>query len=92
MTENQTNFHQDFVLFLLFYLDFNGVFFFFNVSQPSSNSSSRIQVAKLEQFSHWKLYLVDWGYNTKAERERAERNDRIQVISIKEFEELSKKK
>jgi len=49
-------------------------------------------VAKLEQLSHWNLYLVDWGYNTKAERERAESNDRIQVISIKEFEELCKNK
>jgi hypothetical protein len=51
-----------------------------------------LQVGKLEQLSHWKLYLVDWGYNTKAERERAEKNDRIQVISINEFEQLSKKK
>jgi hypothetical protein len=51
-----------------------------------------MQVSKLEQLSHWKLYLVDWGYNTKPERERAESDDRIQVISIKEFEALSKKK
>jgi hypothetical protein len=35
------------------------------------------------------LYLVDWGYNTAQERERAHANDRIQVITIDEFKQLA---
>lgn len=35
---------------------------------------------KLEELSKWQLYLVDWGYNTVAERERAAASGRIEVI------------
>lgn len=33
----------------------------------------------------WQLYLVDWGYNTVAERERAVANPRITLINQDEF-------
>ena len=38
--------------------------------------------------SRWKLYLVDWGYNTEEERERARRNGRIEVVGVERFREL----
>lgn len=47
------------------------------------------KVAKLEQLRHWHLLLVDWGYNTAKERERAEENDRIKVIDIAELQRLA---
>lgn len=43
---------------------------------------------QVPELSHWKLYLVNWGYNTEEERERAERNPRIEVIGIDKFAEL----
>jgi hypothetical protein len=36
----------------------------------------------------WRLYLVDWGYNTPEERERAAANPRIQVIGPPTFREV----
>jgi hypothetical protein len=48
-----------------------------------------MQVAKLNALKDWKLYLVDWGYNTAAERARAVANPRISVIDISGFKELS---
>ena len=33
----------------------------------------------------WELYLVDWGYNTEAERARAAANPRITVVGVDEF-------
>ncbi|KAK9869089.1 hypothetical protein WJX84_009307 [Apatococcus fuscideae] len=33
-----------------------------------------------KELDHWKLYLVDWGYNTREERARATSNPRIQVV------------
>ena len=33
----------------------------------------------------WELYLVDWGYNTEAERARAAANPRITVVNVDEF-------
>ena len=30
----------------------------------------------------WNLYLVDWGYNTRPERDAASKNSRIQLIDI----------
>ena len=35
---------------------------------------------KISDLDHWKLYLVDWGYNTREERSRAAANPRIQVV------------
>lgn len=48
------------------------------------------KVAALKHLSDWKLYLVDWGYNTEKERERARNNERIRVITIDEFKKLAK--
>jgi len=36
----------------------------------------------------WELLLVDWGYNTPAERARAEANPRISVVSLDYFNAL----
>ena len=44
--------------------------------------SSNHQVCKLPELKAWQLYLVDWGYNTLAERERAAANPRIQLLSL----------
>ena len=33
----------------------------------------------------WELFLVDWGYNTEAERARAEADPRITVINVDQF-------
>jgi hypothetical protein len=32
-----------------------------------------------------RLFLADWGYNTATERENAERNPRIQLLSLSQF-------
>lgn len=48
-----------------------------------------VQVAKLESVAQYHLYLVDWGYNTAEERQRAAANDRIEVVDIKRFAELA---
>ncbi len=37
-----------------------------------------------QNLDDWKLYLVDWGYNTLEERQRAEANPRIQLLSLGE--------
>lgn len=34
------------------------------------------------------MYLVDWGYNTPAERQAAAANPRITVVGIKDFQDL----
>lgn len=39
-------------------------------------------------FEQWQLYLVDWGYNTPAERERAANSGRIRVIGVREFADI----
>ncbi len=39
-------------------------------------------MCKLPDLEAWQLYLVDWGYNTAAERERAAINPRIQLLSL----------
>ncbi len=39
-----------------------------------------LQVLKVRELEHWKLYLVDWGYNTREERARATSHPRIQVV------------
>lgn len=38
------------------------------------------KVVRLESMSPWELYLVDWGYNTKKEKEVAEGHPRMQLI------------
>ena len=43
--------------------------------------------AKLES---WNLYLVDWGYNVKRERDAADASQRIRLISIDDFSSLAK--
>ena len=35
---------------------------------------------------HWQLYLVDWGYNTTAERKKAVQNSRIKVVDKSQFQ------
>ncbi|EIE27437.1 hypothetical protein COCSUDRAFT_26736 [Coccomyxa subellipsoidea C-169] len=44
------------------------------------------KVCKVPELQEWQLYLVDWGYNTREERERAEANPRISVINKAQFE------
>lgn len=44
--------------------------------------------AQVPELNHWKLYLVDWGYNTEQERARARENARITVIGVREFADL----
>jgi hypothetical protein len=48
-----------------------------------------LQVAKHDELKDWRLYLVDWGYNTEAERRAAAENGGIQVITIDEFQQLA---
>lgn len=46
------------------------------------------KVCQAPELDHWKLYLVDWGYNQQHERERAAANPRIKVIGVTEFAKL----
>ena len=46
------------------------------------------QVLKVEELKHWGLYLVDWGYNTKAECDRAAALPGIQVVSKAELQQI----
>ena len=46
-----------------------------------SRSPVWLQVEKLPELAHWKLYLVDWGYNTQEEKEAARASTRIELIS-----------
>ncbi len=38
--------------------------------------------------SDWRLFLVDWGYNTQPERARAAANPAITIIDKRQFAEL----
>jgi hypothetical protein len=49
-----------------------------------------MQVAKVPSLERYRLYLVDWGYNTEAERSRAAASPRIEIIGIKHFQELAR--
>ena len=40
------------------------------------------QVGKVPELAAWKLYLVDWGYNTQAERSRASADPRIELVDL----------
>ena len=44
-----------------------------------------LQVCQVKELDHWMLYLVDWGYNTKQEREEAAGNPRIHVVNHQEL-------
>ncbi|KXZ52324.1 hypothetical protein GPECTOR_10g956 [Gonium pectorale] len=46
------------------------------------------KVAKDPSLADWKLYLVDWGYNTPAERARAAANPAITIVNKERFAEL----
>lgn len=46
-------------------------------------------MAKLPSLADWQLVLVDWGYNTEAERRRAAANERIEVVGIERFVSLA---
>lgn len=46
------------------------------------------KVAADENMNKWNLYLVDWGYNTEGERERARKNERIEVVGVERFREM----
>ncbi len=56
---------------------------------PGSRGCCQVQVAKQDSMRHWQLYLVDWGYNTPAERQKAAQHDRLQVVNIDEFKRLA---
>jgi hypothetical protein len=45
-------------------------------------------VCKVPELEAWQLFLVDWGYNTPEERERAAANERIKVVCVGEFREV----
>jgi len=46
------------------------------------------KIAADETMKKWNLYLVDWGYNTEEERERAKKNERIEVVGVERFREM----
>ena len=39
----------------------------------------------MAELDKWLLYLVDWGYNTEAERQRAAADPRITLLSKQDF-------
>ena len=43
------------------------------------------KVEKEGSLDAWNLYLVDWGYNVQAERDEAEKSDRINMVDIAQF-------
>lgn len=43
------------------------------------------KVAADPALAAWQLYLVDWGYNTAAERARARAGGRVRVVSVAEL-------
>lgn len=43
------------------------------------------QVAATPELEPVRLYLVDWGYNTAAQREEARASDRITVVSMEDL-------
>lgn len=42
-------------------------------------------MCKDSSLDQWKLFLVDWGYNTNKERQRAAQNPRIEIVDVKGF-------
>jgi phosphoglycolate phosphatase-like HAD superfamily hydrolase len=47
-----------------------------------------LSVKERQELDFVNLYLADWGYNTAEEREFAQRDDRIQLISLSQFQQL----
>ena len=43
----------------------------------------------MDALSSWQLYLVDWGYNTEDERQRALSNPRVSVVSLQELQQAA---
>lgn len=46
------------------------------------------KVEKVPALEKWRLYLVDWGYNTPAERDEAAADPRIALIGMSAFGEM----
>jgi hypothetical protein len=47
------------------------------------------KIATLPDLQHVQLFLADWGYNTAAEREAAQQNPKIIMISLDRFNNLN---
>jgi len=47
------------------------------------------QVSKHDSLQRYQLYLVDWGYNTPAERAAAAAHPRVEVVDIARFSQLA---
>ena len=45
-------------------------------------------IAAPETQGVWSLYLVDWGYNTPAERQQAAANPHIELVGVERFAQL----
>jgi hypothetical protein len=61
------------------------------VSKPPHNGSAdaRLQVIKApETAGKWRLFLVDWGYNTPPERQQAADNPGIELVGVQQFADL----
>jgi phosphoglycolate phosphatase-like HAD superfamily hydrolase len=48
-------------------------------------------VRQQEDLEQVKLYLADWGYNTKQERNLAQKNPRIQLMSLSQFSNIQER-
>lgn len=46
------------------------------------------KVEKDEGVDEYRLYLVDWGYNTESEKQYARDSERIELINSARFSEL----
>ena len=42
-------------------------------------------MCKVKELDHWQLYLVDWGYNTEPERQKAKANPRVELVNVKQL-------
>jgi hypothetical protein len=47
------------------------------------------QVIEHNNLDDWKLYLVEWGYNTASERQAARETGRVEVIDKAALEKLA---
>lgn len=45
------------------------------------------KVCQVKELDHWSLYLVDWGYNTQQERDRASKHPRVHVVNQHQLSE-----
>lgn len=58
-------------------------------ARPRAADGPKAQVDPLPHLQDWQLYLVDWGYNTPAERAAATQHPRIQLINLDQFHALA---